>query len=261
MGEAKVRSRSRVEILRRCNTCIYCGIAPATTVEHMPPRIMFTSKLRPNGFEFAACNDCNQKTKMADLFVALVGRVFPDSSTNSEDNDIGRILSALGRNLPAALLEMKIGRAGQKLARKQTGIADEGGFLRLSGPIATQLLDIFAHKLGLAMHYEATGKILQRSGGVATRVFSNVEAIQDEIPDEIFRFLPAPTTLRQGSWDVGNQFTYSMRVTEGQQMGLFFASFRFSISIVALTSNDISAFQSDDIEQSIKPHAPASLWK
>jgi hypothetical protein len=226
----------------------------------MPPRIMFTSKIRPNGFEFAACNNCDQKTKMADLFAALVGRVFPDSSTNSEDRDIERILSALGRNLPAVLLEMKVGRAGQKLARKQTRIADEGGFLKLSGPIATQLLDIFAHKLGLAMHYEATGKILPRSGGVATRVFSNVEAVQDKIPEQIFRILPEPVTLRQGSWDVGNQFNYSMRMTEGQQMGLFFASFRFSISIVALTADDISAFRSDYSEESIKPHAPASLW-
>ena len=222
---------------------------------------MFTGKLRPNGFEFAACDECNQKTKMADLFAALVGRVYPDSQSDIERNDIKKILAALSRNLPAVLLEMKIGRAGQKLARRDTMIVDDGGFLRLSGPIATELLDIFAHKLGLALHYEATGKVLPVGGGIATRVYSNVEAIQQRIPSEIFKMLPKPKTLRQGSWGVENQFSYSMSVTEDGKMGLSFASFRYSISVVSVTAENIAAFETTDRPASMNPRKPASLWK
>lgn len=260
MGEAKIRSRSKADILRNCAHCIYCGEL-AGTVEHMPPRIMFTGKRRPSGFEFAACADCNQRTKAADLFAAFIGRAFPDSDNPIDQEDVKKILKALGRNSPDVLREMNIGRAGQKIARKDTGITAAGGFLRVSGPLVTQLLNIFAHKLALAMHFEATKKALPRTGAVATRVFSNVEHMRGEIPQDIFPLLPKPTSLRQGSWDTEEQFTYSMRVTDDTEMGLFFASFRRSIYIVALTANSGSAFATAANKGSMTPRTPASLWK
>jgi hypothetical protein len=51
--------------------CIYCGgVVRATTIDHMPPRIMFYGKRHPKGLEFASCQKCNEGTKYAGLVAA-----------------------------------------------------------------------------------------------------------------------------------------------------------------------------------------------
>jgi hypothetical protein len=65
VGDTKRKSRSRHEILAHEKRCIYCANTP-TCVEHMPHRDMFIGKRRPSGMEFAACDDCNRKTGVAD---------------------------------------------------------------------------------------------------------------------------------------------------------------------------------------------------
>jgi hypothetical protein len=72
-------------------------------------------------------------------------------------------------------------------------------------------------------------------------VFSNVEALENKIPDTLMKLLPGPQTLRQGTWDVADQFQYSIRLTDDKTMGLFFASFRFSFAVAAATSIDRSS--------------------
>lgn len=181
----------------------------------------------------------------------------PDSETNLEKEDVRKILRALANNLPSVLNEMHIGHAGQKLARKRTGVEEPGGFLRMGGPLVSKHLDIFACKLGLAMHWASTGNIIPPMGGVAIRVYSNVEAMEGKLPVGLLRLLPAPQTLRQGSWDVENQFQYSIRITDDQTMGLFYATFRRSFGIAAVTAMDRRLF-----EKRIDPvFSPAEPWK
>jgi hypothetical protein len=67
----------------------------ATTVEHMPPRIMFTGKLRPAQLEFPCCDPCNQATKHSDLLAAFLGRLLPDAETNLKQEDVKKILRGL----------------------------------------------------------------------------------------------------------------------------------------------------------------------
>ena len=72
MGEGNRRKQA---ILSACPNCIYCGgNTLATTVEHMPPRMMFAGKQRPPGLEFAACKGCNHGSSHADLVASLMSR-------------------------------------------------------------------------------------------------------------------------------------------------------------------------------------------
>ena len=242
MGESRKRKRGHAAILAANPFCIYCGgTERATTIDHMPPRIMFRGKHRPGQFEFPSCDHCNQRTKATDQFAAYIGRLYPDATTATDQDEVRKILNGLKNNLPGVLQEMYIGRAGQKLASKRVRPPNSGGVLRLDGPLASKHLDIFGCKLGLAMHFEATGNALPRNGGIAIRVFSNVEALEEKIPDTLAKLLPGPQTLRQGTRDVADQFQYSVRLTDDKTMGLFFASFRFSFAVVAATSIDRSS--------------------
>ena len=259
MGQAKQKERSQAALLAANPFCVYCGGAnPATTIDHLPPRIMFRGKLRPRQFEFPCCEPCNKGTKGTDQLIAWIGRIFPDPATESDKADVQKILRGLKNNMPDVLREMHIGTAGQKLARKRTAglIQESGGFLRLNGPLVSQHLDIFGCKLGLAMHWEHTKQIIPPTGGIVVRFFSNIEALEGKIPNRLLSLLPGPQTLRQGSWDVADQFKYSARITDDKKMGLFFASFRFSIAVVALTTMDRSLLNSK-----IGPiFPPAALW-
>ena len=71
---------------------------------------------------------------------------------------------------------------------------------------------------------------------------SNVEAVEGKLPDRLLRLLPAPQTLRQGAWDVANQFQYSTRITVEQTMGLFYATFRRSFAVAAFTAINRTLF-------------------
>jgi hypothetical protein len=219
---------------------------------------MFRGKRRPQEFEFPCCEACNRATKLTDLVAAYVGRIFPDPTSETDHTDVKKILAGLKNNLPDVLREMYVGRAGQKLARKRiNAMADEqGGFLRLNGPLMSKHLDIFGCKLGLAMHWAETRSIVPRTGGVAVRVYSNVEALEGKLPDALMKLLPGPQTLRQGTWDVADQFQYSARVTDDHQMGVFFASFRFSFAVAAVTGMDRSLFAPE-----MRPvFSPGELW-
>ena len=47
MGEGKRKRRAHAAVLEGCPWCIYCADVPATTVDHVPPIIMFAQRQRP----------------------------------------------------------------------------------------------------------------------------------------------------------------------------------------------------------------------
>jgi hypothetical protein len=98
-------------------------------------------------------------------------------------------------------------------------------------------MEAFGVKLGLALSYEVTRQIVPVEGGVTIRWFSNVDAYEGKIPATLFDLLLPPDTLRQGKFNVSEQFEYAWRLTEDKSMGLFFATFRRAFAVAALVAN------------------------
>jgi len=243
VGEAQAKKLSHKQLLQRFSYCVYCGgVEQATSVDHMPPRMMFRGKFRPSGLEFPACDGCNQGTKHADLVASLLGRLYPDDATELGANDFRKILSAVKNNIPGLLEEMQIGRAGQKLARKKLSIDNEAGFLRVGGPLVTRYMKTFGAKLGLALHFECFRKAVPRGGGVSSIWYSNVQAAKGEIPPQLLAMFNERWTLKQGKIHVSDQFEYSWVTTVEEQHSLFYAVFRQSFAIASLTAHDPSEF-------------------
>jgi hypothetical protein len=205
---------------------------------------MFRGKQRPKGLEFTSCDECNQGTKTADLVASLLGRAYPIGEGAAEDEEeFRKLLGAVSNNVPGLLEEMHIGRAGQKLARKKISQEIEGGFLRVNGPLVHANMQTFATKIGFALYYETTQSIIPPEGAVAARWFSNAEVFEGKFPKKIFDLLGPDYTLRNGSRNVSDQFEYSWGLTEDRNMGIFFAGFRRSFSVVAVVSRDAAKLQ------------------
>jgi hypothetical protein len=244
MGEARARRRAHERMLENHPPCIYCaGHDQATTVEHMPPIMMFDRRQRPKGLEFPTCERCNQGTRLTDLVASLLGRVYPDSNDDPQKKDLVKLLSAVSNNVPGLLEEMMVNEHGQYQAREDIPKMPAGAAaLRANGPILVHHMRIFGAKLGLALHFEAHGSFVPNEGGVQPMYFTNVSAAKGELPMEIINLLPPPKTLRQGQKEVSGQFSYSFLLTEERRHSVFYAVFRQSFAIAAVTALDRSEF-------------------
>ncbi len=72
--------------------------------------------------------------------------------------------------------------------------------------------------------------------------FTNASALRGELPIELIQLLPAPRTLKQGEREVGDQFKYSWAITEEKRHSAFYATFRQSFAIAAVTAVDRAEF-------------------
>ncbi len=72
--------------------------------------------------------------------------------------------------------------------------------------------------------------------------FTNVNAAKGELPMEIINMLPPSRTLQQGTKNVRGQFSYSSLTTEEGRHSVFYAVFRQSFAVAAVTAFDRNEF-------------------
>ena len=206
VGDAKIKRRAHAAKLAAYSWCIYCGGSnPATTIEHMPPIMMFDGRQRPKGLEFPTCLECNNGTSQSDQVASLLGRVSPDAGSEQQRYEIKKLLRGVNNNVPGLLEEMEIGRAGQKFAQRDIpSMPPDGGVLRANGPILAKHMHAFGAKLGFAFHFDEHKSSVPPEGGVQTMYFTNVSVVKGELPMELINLLPAPRTLRQGQREVSS---------------------------------------------------------
>jgi hypothetical protein len=242
-GQAKRKKRAFDDLLRKYPWCIYCGgVVAADSIEHNPAKVIFIGKQRPKGLEFPCCRPCNEGTSRADLMAGLISRAGYEPKNDAEKSEIMKLWRAASNNFPGLLQEMKMGRAAEKLLLKSIpGISASAGALR-TGPIVSKNMCTFGAKLGFALHYEAFGTAVPLSGGVQPMWFSNVQAAKGELPSDLINLLPPAKTLRQGTKHVSDQFEYSWIPTEEKRHTFFYAVFRSSFAVGAVSALDRSEF-------------------
>jgi hypothetical protein len=180
--------------------CIYCaGAHRATTVEHMPPIMMFDGRQRPKGLEFPACEGCNGGTKDTDLVASLLGRVYPNVESDSGQSELKKLLSAVSNNMPELLVEMKPDNADHSRALESIPNMPPGStVLRANGPILTVHMKRFGAKLGFALHFEVHSSFVPREGGVQPMYFTNVNAAKGGASDGDHQSPPASPNIAAG---------------------------------------------------------------
>ena len=112
---------------------------PATTIDHVPPRIMFRDRYRPKDLEFPSCRSCNEVTNHCDLVAAMLGRVYPDAKTDKDRDQFKKLLQSINNNIPGLLQEMYFDKPGQKALPRRN-------VLRTDGPLVSSHLQTFGEK-------------------------------------------------------------------------------------------------------------------
>lgn len=241
MGE---KQRRLQRLLATQPMCIYCGgQTRADSIDHMPPIIMFDQRYRPRGMEYPACTACNSGGRLAEQAAAMMGRMYPDARTPEQIADLEKVLQAVQNNQPALLLEMQPSAVQRKKFRRDPDVPPDTHPLNARGPLLSEAMRLFGAKLGFALHYEFSRRIVPPGGGVAVRWFSNHEAIKGDIPSDFISFLGSPRTLRQGKFEVSDQFQWAGATVSDASAGAYFAAFRSSFAIAAFVHWDRAALR------------------
>jgi hypothetical protein len=187
--------------------CVYCNAIP-TTVEHMPPLMLFNGRSRPSGLEFPACSDCNNKTKGADAAVAFLSRIAKSGPEDFWYSQAGKDLNAtFRRDAPLAHQEFIDLPKRNVLLKNSAGILLKSVEIRIRGENVVQHVNVFSAKIAMALFYEHTGFALPESGIVQAAWYTN-HGLSDEHANVMLRILPGQGELKQGKFTVWDQFAY-----------------------------------------------------
>ena len=118
---------------------------------------------------------------------------------------------------------------------------------------------MFSVKLGQALHFEVTKRIVPLTGGIAIRWYSNADQLRGKLPQDFLAMMPPGQSLRQGSFAVEDQFEYSSWVSEDGGIGAHFASFGFSFAVLALISMDRQQLERGGIVEAKNLFVPGEI--
>lgn len=254
------KQRQRKKFFLKHPKCCFCGGGePATTIDHVPPRQMFSLKRRPAGLECPACHPCNQVTAIHEQVAAMMARLYPDPTTKAEQREFEKLLRGVRASIPGLLEELYPSWVQQHDFR-ESGVAKDGRArpMSASGPLLNRSMEIFGVKLSCALHYHQTGRIIPSDGGIAFKWYTNYDKLTDRIPEALLNLLGENrATLSQGSWRVEEQFEYTWAIPEGARMGAYFAAFRQSFAVLGFVHDDRE--MSKDIPN-MKARGPDTGW-
>lgn len=160
MGQAK---RRRQAFFANHPTCYFCASEPAATIEHMPPRIAFPSGLHPEGYEFPACERCNNGQSALEQVVALYIHAFDYDSANLDRAHLNKLIRGVHNNNPDMLpiIGLSTREKRRYLQENEIKLADGAAISELPlarVPGGTQrAFHHFMRKLTCALFYRVAG--------------------------------------------------------------------------------------------------------
>lgn len=221
----------------------------------MPSRTMFRGRIWPEGFEFPACNDCNQATKYEEQVVSMLSRIYTDGTSPQHKEEIQESIRAVAANRPQVLLEMKPDRDQERRAiekyRLELHRMPDGQLpiLSVRGPHISSAIEKFTRKLYCALFYRHAGEILSKQGGILFRWYTNIQIEADEIPRDLAPLLSGFPVLQRARTKLDDQFFYRWVVSQEKNMAVFLSFFRRSFAILGFVSDDADVLKRVDAEE------------
>ena len=205
VGEAKLRSRRRQEILSAHPRCIYCANPHASTIEHMPPRGLFKGKQRPSGWEFPTCSDCNEGSRGADAIAQMLSLIPPFGGERWQFEKMKGVLPAVRKHAPRAYHEISSNQKAKSRWVKNRGLLRDVVQVTADGPSTISHLDAFAGKMALAAFAELIGRPMELDGTLFTQWYLNAGLSQTAYHAHL-SILPNFSALQQGKMTSAGQF-------------------------------------------------------
>ena len=243
MGEGTKKAIRQREIRAGKYGCVYCGgHVRAAEPDHMPPRILFYAKDRPNDLIFPSCRACNQGSKDLDSIVAWLSRIYPDPPVEHQEEN-RQLTFAIKRNYPEVHSALYPPADPQRIVERRSASVPPGSshMINLHDDYILRAVRLFGTKLGLGLHWLVTGRIVPLEGRVVTLWFTNFNLFANEIPSLIYRFFTSPKTLSQGLKHVRDQFEFESTIDQNDAgISAHVATFRGAFMLAVFVFESVS---------------------
>jgi hypothetical protein len=209
MGEAKLKQYSQQNFLREHPWCCYCG-APATTVDHCPPRALFENRRWPIGHDFPCCLSCNQAGRRSEQIAVALLRTSLRKAT--EDQIWQRTIQSLKVNRPEIIAEWReFSRNDQRrLFREKFGTEMGDALRRMQygiialGPHTVAAVEDLLLRLGQALFYKHMGRRCTGRVYVMRMDMLNAQGALESV----LQIIPNLAQSVRGKVDLSDQFVY-----------------------------------------------------
>lgn len=245
--------RRREAFFAQHRFCCFCGgQTPATEIDHIPARYLFLNRQWPVGYEFPACGACNDASAADELVMGFLVRIQLRDLTPDEERDTAKATQQLADRHPEIVARMK------ELSRTETRryLRDRGmslsSFQGLGEPYIvtmpgelTAVPERYGDKLGRALYYHHTGRIVPPSGGVTVKAMSNAQFMAPDFPWQNFSVLSGIPAITRSGVSLHQQFNYRYAVAfeDGTGGGAFMMQFGEGVAILALVYEDRAAYE------------------
>lgn len=244
------RDRLRREaFFARHPTCCFCGGgAPAVEFDHIPARHLFRGRHWPVGYEFPACEVCNDASTGDELVMGFLVRMATDERTPDDAREFEAALRSVIDRYPHLVKGIReLSRIETRKLLRVRGLTISSIPWELYAvAMPKELIDVpqrYGDKLGRALYYLHTGRIVPPGGGVTVKVMTNVDFMSPQFPRERFNILNGRPALTRSGKSLEDQFVYRYAVPiDGHGAG-FLVQFGRSMAMVILVYEDESAYQ------------------
>jgi hypothetical protein len=217
MGQA---SQRRSKFLANNPLCCFCGgVNASATVDHFPPRVIFTNRVWPEGFEFPACSDCNSRTRQIEQVVGLYAMLGEADSGPERNKEFAKRLRGVRNNAPHLVPDPRTTANEKKKFIAMSGRILPPGMTTAGLPLArfpkgilSALAPFFA-KLFCALYYRETGVIFPATGAISV-VFTTPDYVQSDDLEWFGRNLSGRRATRRGNRSISDQFSYFFELGE-----------------------------------------------
>jgi hypothetical protein len=221
--------RRRQQVLAEYPTCYLCGgLNPSTTIDHVPPRACFPRGYAPQGFEFPACDDCNQSSRAEDkIFGFWTMALNFDSTKMSGPEDRERIIQLM--------TEIAIDCPQDMEAIQRAVPISTLGRVATPRPIAFEIktpdsldhaADLISIKLTHALYFRETKKYLKPTHRLTGSIYQPQVARTEQFTSYITSLLPNVSLgTRTNIKNYGNRFSYRSGYKEDEDFFFYAAQF------------------------------------
>lgn len=224
MGE---KSAKKSAILSLSPVCYVCGTEIPVTVDHFPPRVCFIGRHAPEGFEFPACEACNQMTRFVEQAVGCYVHLLDRDETRQTEEETFKHLTGILNNFPelAPIFELSANEKRRAFRtidprfRVKATYAEEP-VISIS-PALIRAFDIFALKMVLALYFRHMGRAAPNDHYVYTHWRPFTQAGNAEMVAKASKLFPIGTRGERRNTEFGSQLLY--RHIQSEENELFSA--------------------------------------
>jgi hypothetical protein len=234
MGAANRKKTKKQKLLEEQPICIFCNQKPSRTIDHVPSREFFISRIGPEGYEFGSCQSCNHSSAQMEQVAAVYAHSNSELEGDNIPQQFEKLYRGLENNNPAGLPEINLSANEKRKAAQNFYAFPEPIETYADAPMvgipseAKKSLQIFNRKLACALYFRETTKILPLTAMIATLELPLGHKSEKRIVDFAKANLTNLTKTERRNTNIGNQFFYAWASSSNNELFSYTAQFHKS---------------------------------